>query len=281
MASSPIGSGPVADEPEWLVTNRRLWDDMSNAHVDSAFYDLAGLVAGRDDLRPWEPREVGPVEGKRLLHLQCHLGTDTIGWARLGAQCTGLDFSPRAVRAAAMLGRWAGFEMDWVEANVYDAVDALDAKTFDVVYTGIGAINWLPNLDRWAQVVADLVEPGGIFYLYEVHPMVHALDLSGVAVANDLVGGQYLRSVHGPGTYASPDAEVENSEFFERVHSMSEIISSVIDAGLVIEHFREFDATPAPMPYLERGTDRLYRFPRGAVRFPLTFSLRARKPANP
>ncbi|MEZ5378774.1 MAG: class I SAM-dependent methyltransferase [Acidimicrobiales bacterium] len=266
------------DEPEWLDVNRQLWDAMADAHVDSAFYDLAGLVAGRDDLRPWESREVGPVDGKRLLHLQCHLGTDTIGWARLGARCTGLDFSPRAIGIARMLGRWAGFEMSWVEANVYDAVAALDEQRFDVVYTGVGALNWLPNLDRWAHVVADLVEPGGFLYLYEIHPMAMAMDDTGTRLIDDLIGGPFQRLDDGQGTYAAPDAELEVTESFERVHSIDEILSAVLGAGLVIEHYREFDATPSPAPYLERGTDRLYRFPDGATRFPLTFSLRARHP---
>ena len=265
-------------EPEWLDVNRRLWDEMANAHVDSAFYDLAGLVAGRDDLRPWEPREVGPVDGTRLLHLQCHLGTDTIGWARLGARCTGLDFSPRSIKAASMLGRWAGFEMDWVEANVYDAVAALGGQTFDVVYTGVGALNWLPNLDRWAQVVADLVEPGGIFYLYEIHPLVMAVDETGTTIVEDLLGTSFDRFDEGQGTYAAPDAELAHTESFERVHSMTEILSAILGSGLVIEHFREFDSTPAPAPFLEQGPDRLYHFPEGSPRFPLSFSLRARKP---
>ena len=280
---SPEADGTELDvgaEPEWLDVNRRLWNDMAAVHVDSAFYDLAGLVAGRDDLRPWESREVGPVDGKRLLHLQCHLGTDTIGWARLGAKCTGLDFSPRSIRAATMLGRWAGFEIDWVEANVYDAVTAVDGQRFDVVYTGVGAINWLPNLDRWAHVVADLLEPGGTFYLYEIHPMSNAMDESGTRLNEDLMGGRYQRYDDGQGTYAEPDAVLDNTESFERIHSIGEIFSAIIGAGLVLDHFREFDATPAPLPYLERGPDRLYRFPEGAPVFPLTFSLRASKPAR-
>lgn len=269
---------PPRTEPDWLRVNRLLWDDMADAHVDSAFYDLAGLVAGRDDLRPWEPREVGPVDGKSLLHLQCHLGTDTIGWARLGARCTGLDFSPRAIRAASMLGRWAGFDMRWVEADVYDAVDALDGQRFDVVYTGIGAINWLPNLDRWAQTIAELLDPGGTFYLYEVHPMWVAANETGTGFDDDLVAASFQRWENEQGTYAAPDAVLDHTASYERVHSMAEIISAVLDAGLTLQSFREFDSTPAPTPYLERGPDRLYRFPDGMRRFPVSFSLKASRP---
>ncbi len=105
-----------------------------------------------------------------------------------------------------------------------------------------------------------------------------AVDESGTAIVEDLLGGPLTRYDDGPGSYAAPDAEFDNTAGYERIHSMSEIISSIIDAGLSIEHFREFDATPAPTPSLERGPDRLYRFPQGAVRYPLTFSIRARKP---
>lgn len=250
---------------------------MAVAHADSAFYDLAGLVAGRDDLRPWEPVELGSVQGLDLIHLQCHLGTDTIGWARLGARCTGLDFSAKALRTAQMLGRWAGIGMDWVHADVYDAVAAVQGRTFDVVYTGVGAINWLPNLDRWALVVAELLRPGGVFYIYEVHPMWVASSDDGLRLDDDLIGGSFDRYDDGQGTYAAPDAILEHTASYERVHSMSEIISAVLGAGLVLEHFREFDVTPVPTAYLEQGRDRLHRFPDGARRFPVSFSLRARK----
>ena len=138
---------------EWLETNRRLWNEMASIHPSTALYDIEGLVAGRDDLRPWEDEELGPVSGLDLVHLQCHIGSDTIAWARRGARVVGLDFSDEAIAVARDVSTRCGLDVEWVQANVYDAVTALGGRTFDVVYTGVGALGWLPDLARWAEVV--------------------------------------------------------------------------------------------------------------------------------
>jgi SAM-dependent methyltransferase len=269
-------------EPGWLGTNRRLWDEMAAIHPSTELYDVEGLVAGRDDLRPWEDDELGPVDGLDLIHLQCHIGSDTIGWARRGARVVGLDFSPQALAAAGELSARCGLEIEWVQANVYDAVEAVGGRSFDVVYTGIGALGWLPDLRAWAQVVHDLLEPGGVLYLVELHPMWVALIEDGTTICQDAVGAAYTRwDEPDRASYADPGRRLSSVSSFERLHAVSELLSAVLDAGLTIELFHEFDVTPAPTPWLVPGEERLFRFTEGSHRFPLTYSLLARRVTPP
>jgi SAM-dependent methyltransferase len=263
----------------WRGANQGLWDEWAAAHAGSGFYDLDAVVAGRDDLRPWEDTELGPVAGLDLVHLQCHLGTDTVAWARRGARVVGVDFSPVALGVARELAERCDLSIDWVEADVYDSVAATGGRTFDVVYTGVGALNWLPDLARWAQVVRDLLRPGGVLYVVELHPMWAAMVDDGRTIREDAIGATFRDYPYGgDGSYAVPDAAFESRAVYQRLYSISDLLSSVLDAGFRIELFHEFDVTPSPTPWLERGTDDLYHFPKGANRFPLSYSLRARRP---
>ena len=189
---------------------------------------------------------------------------------------TALDFSPRALRTVRGLANWAGLTVDTVEADVYDAVRAVGGRRFDIVYTGLGALNWLPNLDRWAQTVASLLRPGGFLYLYEVHPLALAVAEDGMSIAVDLIGTGFARSEGDQGSYGAPDATFDETARFERVHGLGEVLSAVLGAGLRIESFREFDVTPSPAAFLVRRHDGSYGFATDARRFPLTYSLKAR-----
>ncbi len=271
--------GSPAETPEaWREVNRTMWNERAALHPDTDLYDVAGLVAGRDDLRPWEPAELGPVEGLDLLHLQCHIGTDSVGWARRGANVVGLDFSPVALAAARRLSDACGLTMEWVEADVHHAPSALGGRTFDVVYTGIGALCWLPDLERWAGVVRDLLRPDGVLYLVEIHPMWMAVWGDGTTISQQAIDAPFERwEDEDPRSYAAPDVPLREAVSFERLHSISDVLSAVLGAGLRIELFHEFDVTPAPTAWLEQGADRLFHFPAGMLRFPVTYSLRARR----
>ena len=139
--------------------NRAWWDERVPIDVASEFYDVEGFRAGGSSLRPFEVEEVGDVADRSLLHLQCHFGLDTLSWARRGARVSGLDFSQPAIEAARALAADTGLDAEFSVADVYDAPAVLGGRRFDVVYTGIGAINWLPDMERWARVVAELLEP--------------------------------------------------------------------------------------------------------------------------
>ena len=255
------------------LANRAWWDVAAPLHAESALYDLENFRVGRDDIRPFELDELGPIAGRELLHLQCHIGTDTLSWARHGARVVGLDFSHASLAVARQLALDCDIDAEFVCADVYDAVEAIDGRTFDVVYTGIGALGWLPDLASWADVVHDLLRPGGVLYLVEIHPVALGVAKDGRTVTVDMLDTEY-QAWHEPGgTYAAPDAEVPHTTY-ERVHTLSDVLSAVLDAGLTLELFHEQSYTNVPWPWAERGSDGYFRGPEGARRVPLTYSLR-------
>jgi 2-polyprenyl-3-methyl-5-hydroxy-6-metoxy-1,4-benzoquinol methylase len=170
------GDGGDAAATGWRALNRANWDDRVPIHLASRFYDLEGFRKTRDSLRAFEPAEAGAVHGKDLVHLQCHLGLDTLSWAGRGARVSGLDFSAPAIEAARSLAAELGISASFVTSDVYDAVTVFGGQQFDIVYTGIGALYWLPDIPKWARVVPELLRPGGFLHLVEGHPFADLLD---------------------------------------------------------------------------------------------------------
>jgi len=262
---------------DWLELNRASWDSRVPVHLASSFYDVAGFRAGRDTLDSFQVAEVGEVTGLRLVHLQCHFGLDTLSWARRGALVSGLDFSPPAVETARSLAADLGIPATFVVSDVYDASSALGGQLFDIVYTGIGALVWLPDIARWASVVASLLAPGGFLYLVEGHPFVQVLaesDAGELSVASDYFdsGPQVEDYAH---TYTDgPPLSVTRSVQFQ--HSLGSILTALISAGLRLEfvHEHDFD-TFQRFPSMSAGASGEYRLPAGRPRVPMTFSLRA------
>lgn len=264
---------------EWLRTNRAYWDERAPLHTTTDYYDVPRFKAGATSLRPFEIAEVGDVTGRRLLHLQCHFGQDTLSWARLGAAVTGLDLAPSAVEAARALAADIGVAgARFVPSNVYDAPAALGER-YDIVYTGIGALGWLPDMERWARVVADLLEPGGFLYLAEFHPFVDVLDdETGTTVTHD-----YFRTepttYDEPGSYADWTAQTVHNRATLWWHSLGTIVSAVCAAGLRVEFLHEHDMTLFARFYnLVRHDDGTFHRPAGTPRLPMMFSLKATRP---
>jgi SAM-dependent methyltransferase len=261
---------------DWLELNRSNWDSRVPVHVASQFYDLDGFLAGRDTVGPVQAAEVGDVTGKRLVHLQCHVGLDTLSWARRGAVVSGLDFSGPALETARSLAASLGIAASFVESDVYDAVAAFEGATFDIVYTGIGALVWLPSVTRWASVVASLLAPGGFLYLIEGHPFVQVLseESGSLAVAYDYFDASGAVEDY-PYTYTDGPA-LTQTRSVQFQHSLGSVISALAEAGLRIEFVHEFDFEAFQrFPSMEPGADGLYRLPAGRPRVPLMFSLRA------
>lgn len=262
---------------EGRAANRARWQEAVPLHAASDLYDLVGFRAGRDDIRPFEHVELGDVAGLDLVHLQCHLGTDTLSWARHGARVVGLDFSSAAIETATQLAIDCEIDAEFVCSDVYSACGALAGRSFDIVYTGIGALGWLPDLDEWARVVDGLLRPRGALYLVEIHPIVLGVMSDGRTLQQDIFEAPYARWDEEGGTYAAPDATFVNTTTFEHAHSLSEVISAVLGAGLSIELFHEQSYTNAPWPWTVKGDDGFHRLPHGWPKYPLTYSLRARK----
>jgi SAM-dependent methyltransferase len=261
---------------DWRGLNRANWDDRVPIHLASSFYDLDGFRAGASTLRPFEAAEAGDVAGKRLVHLQCHVGLDTLSWARRGALVSGLDFSAPAVDAAAALARSLGIDATFVVSDVYDAAAAFPGQRFYIVYTGIGALVWLPDIPRWARVVASLLAPGGFLYLVEGHPVAQVLDdeAAGLVVARDyfFAGPEMSDWSH---TYTDGPA-LEHVRSVQFQHGLGEIVSALAAAGLRIEFLHEFgfDAF-GRFGSLQRRDDGTYWLPPERPRVPMIFSLRA------
>ena len=271
----------MTDELPWAASNQAWWDERTPIHSASEFYDLAGFVADPEatHLRPFEIAEVGDVAGKTLVHTQCHFGMDTLSWARRGARVTGLDFSEPAVETARRVAAEIGVEADFVAGNVYDAVELVEGRTFDVVYTGLGALVWLPDVRRWARVMAELTAPGGLFYLAEFHPITEVFADGDLTVEQPYFHDQ-AQMWDEPGTYTNFDAATTDNVSYQWTHPVGEVVSALVEAGLTIELLHEFDYTLFPRwPFLEHDpAGRTYRMPEGRPSLPMMYSVRARKP---
>ena len=257
--------------------NRAFWDERVPIHTASDFYDVEGFKAGREPLQDFELGDLGDVTGLSLVHLQCHFGLDTLSWARRGARVTGLDFSAPAIEAARGLAADIGVEADFVCADVYDAPAALGGRSFDVVYVNVGAINWLPDIRRWAEVVSALLNPGGVLYMKEVHPFSWVFGDDELTVENDYFA--HRSDYDEPGTYTDPDARTVHNRTEEWQHPLGDVINALIAAGLTLELLGEHDHQAyRQWPFMEKDAG-VYRMPAGTPRLPLMYSLRARKPA--
>lgn len=266
----------MPDAGDWREVNRAWWDERAPHHVAGELYDVDGFRAGESRLRPFEQQELGDVAGRELVHLQCHFGLDTLSWARLGARVTGLDFSAPAIEAADRLADEAGLDARFVVADVYDAATVL-GRTYDVVYTGIGALCWLPDIPRWARVVRDLLVPGGVLYLVEVHPIVDILGDEDLTVRYPYVHDEPIAEDE-PGSYATAEGPAyANTAIRAWNHPLSRVIGSLLDAGLAIELFHEHPFTVYKRwPFMRADDDGRFWLPDEYPALPLLYSLRAR-----
>jgi SAM-dependent methyltransferase len=261
-----------------LAANRANWDDRTDVHVRSQFYDVDAWLRDAPGPRRRELEALGDVTGRTLVHLQCHFGLDTLQFARAGASVTGLDFSSTAIDAAREIAHRA--ELDdratFVCANVYDAVDALDGATFDIVYVSLGALTWLPSVDRWAEQAAALVKRGGRLFLHESHPFAWALGDDGRRVEHTYFEEPDPHVDDSGVTYTDADRPLEHQRTYEWNHSLGEITTALMVRGLRIDQLTEHDWTVCPQfPWLERGPDDMWVIPEGRPRIPLTYTILA------
>lgn len=268
--------------------NRANWDERATLHADRGEhgYRISQYIADRSaisDVVRFDLPRLGPVEGLRAVHLQCHIGTDTLSLARLGARVTGLDFSPNAIDEARRLVADSGDDVDFVVADVYGAADVLAPASFDLVYTGVGALCWLPSVDRWAQVVASLLAPGGALHLREGHPILWSMD---ERLDDDL----HLRFPYwereqplewdDDSTYVETTRPLTATRTYEWNHSLGEIVTALIRAGLRIDLLEEHDSVPweaLPGQMVERDGEFVLSALDGVA--PLSYTLRASKAA--
>jgi SAM-dependent methyltransferase len=264
----------------WLDANRANWEDRAVIHVTSKFYDIEGWLRAEPGPSPLERSALGDVEGLSLVHLQCHIGTDTLRFARVGATVTGIDFSAAAVREATTLAQRAGLadRSRFLCANVYDAPDVLGPQRFDVVYVSLGSLGWLPRIEEWAQVVVRLLKPGGRLYVHDVHPLANCLDDDGERFAFGYFETVEPLIFDSDETYTD-GAAVSSTTTYEWNHSISDLFGALRFNGLVLDAFDELDWTVwAQFPWLEESGEGTWTIPHDRPRIPLAFSLVAHRP---
>jgi SAM-dependent methyltransferase len=285
---SPAPHDPAATARRRFEDNRANWDDRAALHVASG-YGIEELVADPARITPEVEQDrarLGDLTGRDVVHLQCHLGTDTVSLARLGARrVVGVDLSPGSLARAREIADRTGADLELVEANVYDARDEVEGD-FDLVYTSLGVLCWLPDVAGWARVVASLLRPGGRFLLRDDHPMF-------MAVGEDVSGGLRLEQPYferrDPMTWEDDGSYVEapagTAPIAHRTnhqwnHSIGEILTALLEAGLVLDSFEESSASAwAPWPELmERTDDGRFRLREDPDRIALQYVLTAHRP---
>lgn len=268
-----------------LDVNRAYWDERAPAHAASPDYNVDDFIADPaliSDVVRFDLPRLGDITGARGLHLQCHIGTDTLSLARLGAQMSGLDLSAASVTQARRLAAATNTEITYVVNEVFRATDEFAPGSFDLVFTGIGALCWLPSIDRWAATVAALLRPGGRLFLREGHPMLWALDTD--AALNLVVRFPYFEVAQPTvfdedGTYVATDRSFTTTVTHEWNHGLAETITALMRHGLELVLFEEHTSIPW------RGFDHMvpadapgeFTLPEHPERVALSYTLVARK----
>jgi SAM-dependent methyltransferase len=270
---------------DYRAINRANWDERAPAHAASPGYAVERFVADPTFLSHvvrFDLPRLGDVSGLRGVHLQCHIGTDTLSLHRLGARMTGLDFSAAAMVEARKLAAATGADIDFVQADVYDAPAVLEPGSFDFVFTGIGALCWLPDVHRWADVVATLLRPGGRLLIREGHPMLWSIDERRTDVL--VVGFPYFNTPEPlvwdeGGTYVSTDVVFEHTITHSWNHGFGEVVTALMAAGLELTMLEEHDSVPweALPGHMVRDEHEEWHLKEHPERLPLTYTLQARK----
>ena len=228
-------------DQKYIEINRQSWNNRTDTHIQSEFYDQAGFLKGKNSLNDIELNLLGKIKGKSILHLQCHFGQDTISLGRLGADVTGVDLSDKAIDRAKQIAKDTNSNAKFICCDVYDLPNHLNEK-FDVVFTSYGTIGWLPDLDKWAKIISRFLKPNGQFVFVEFHPVVWMFDDN-----FDKISFRYFNSgaiiETENGTYADKKADITQSYVMWN-HGLSEVINSLISNGLEINALDEFDYSP-------------------------------------
>jgi len=267
-----------------IAANLQLWDGWAELHMDGTDYDVADFIAN-PDTRPFDwviQQEVGDVAGKRLLHLQCHIGLDTLRFVRAGAlDVTGVDFSPKAIAAARSIAERMGLPATFVQTDVTALPDSVPCEGYDVVFTSYGTIMWLPDLEPWAEMIATRLAPGGVFHIIDAHPFMSVFDDMAPEPPLRVLYPYFTREplyFQEQGSYADPDADFA-ADSYAWQHTFSEIIGVLAKRGLVVESLREYPVVSwKALEFMVKDDDGLWRLPPDTGDIPLMFGLTVRKP---
>jgi len=260
---------------DYKKVNKKSWNDRVAVHLDSDFYDLPGFVAGKNSLNPPELELLGDISGKSILHLQCHFGQDSISLSRMGAKVTGVDISDAAIEAARNLNIECSTNAEFIVSDIYELPEKLDAQ-FDIVFTSYGTIGWLPDLNKWAEVISGFLKPSGKFIFAEFHPVIWMFDNDHNEVFYRYFTSEPIVESYS-GTYAKPDADLEVKEISWN-HGLAEVIGSLLDHGLRLDHFVEYDYSPYNcFSGMQEDEPKKYRIAKFGDKIPLMYTLKMTK----
>ncbi|WP_179333356.1 class I SAM-dependent methyltransferase [Winogradskyella costae] len=265
----------MKDEANYFKVNKETWNKKVGIHAQSDMYNIDAFRKGKSSLMPYELNALGNVKGKKLLHLQCHFGQDTLSWSRMRAKCVGVDLSDEGVKLAKQLNTELQRDAEFVCCNVLETSKHI-SETFDIVFTSYGTIGWLPDLKPWAKMISERLNVGGTFYIVEFHP---------IAWMFDYLDGQPKMTYHYSqedaiydeyeGTYACQDSKMVSKEYGWN-HGLSEVVNSLIEAGLQIDYLNEHDESPYDVfPDLIKTESGMYKMKNQL--FPMIFELKATK----
>lgn len=260
------------------IVNQAFWDEIAPIHYKS--YDIKKLKQGKSLIDEIQKKEIGSIKDKSLLHLQCHIGTDSLSWALEGAQVTGVDFSRESIKIANELKRALGLKTRFIKSNIYDLPDTLKEK-FNIVYTSQGVLTWLKDIKEWGKIISHYLKPDGIFYMMETHPLFYIFD-------DDKREELKIKYPYFPGkgpTFWNDDTpDYSNEKYipknptYDWTWPLGEIVTSLIEAGLKIEFLHEYDRLfYKGLSDMVKDEEGWWYFPKYKGMLPLTFTLRVKK----
>lgn len=260
----------------YLETNLAAWNARTDVHLTSRFYDVPGFLAGKNMLMDIERGLLGDLTGKSVLHLQCHFGLDTLSLARLGATVTGMDLSDRAIDEARKLADQAGIPATFVCCDLYSLPQHLEGQ-FDVVFTSYGTIGWLPDLERWAAVVEHFLKPGGTFLIVEFHPIIWMFDSAFTKIEYPYLNSGPIVEEEGTYTDGAEGLKVTTTSWN---HGLTEVITPLLQKGLIVREFREYDYSPyACFTAAVEQEPGKFRVPHLGKSLPMVYALKMEKTA--
>ena len=269
-------------DEKYFKANQKMWDEFAKEHfqIENEFYSVSAFLEGKSTLKQYELNEMGNVKGKKLLHLQCHFGLDTLSWEREGAIVTGIDFSGEAIRLAKILAERANLSGNFIQTNLYDSPKVLSEK-FDIIYTSIGVLCWLNDLKKWAEIIAHFLKKEGFFYIADGHPFSKMFDnehQEELQLKYNYFHSSEPMEFTAEGSYASDKPHMKPHKEYEWDHSLSDIINSLIQADLKINFFNEYPFAPFQIyPFSEQDSNGCYKLKNQKAEIPLFFTLKASK----
>lgn len=229
------------DTEKYKDVNKLTWNNKVDVHIASEFYNVSEFLKGKNSIPEIDLALLGEIKGKNILHLQCHFGQDTLSLARLGAKCTGIDLSEKAIDKAREFNKKLGLDSKFICCDIYDTPDHIEEK-FDIVYTSYGTIGWFPDLDKWAKVIAHFLKPAGRFIMADFHPVLWMFDDNFKEIFYNYFNVQEITEEES-GTYAEKTASICNQTITWN-HPTSELLNALLNSGLTLNCFNEFDYSP-------------------------------------